>query len=96
MNNNPNTLNTVLTTINNTLNIANKALPLYKETKPMFKTMKNTYTTIKNNKSDIKNILKILKVKNEIKKENINNNNIIEYKEIKTLNESINNPTFFI
>lgn len=94
MNNDPTTINKILTGINNTLSIANKAIPLYKETKPLIKNINKTYTNIKNNKSDLSNLLKLMKLKNNIKKENTINvsPNLIN----KDNYNNINNPTFFI
>ena len=100
MNNDPTTLTKILSSINNTLNIANKAMPLYKEAKPIFKTINNTYKNIKTNKTDLSSMIKLMKLKNTIKKDMSNNSisipddipNIIT----KDTYNSINNPTFFI
>ena len=99
MNNNPTTLTKILNGINNTLNIANKVVPLYKEAKPIFNTVTTTYKTLKENGKDIPKLIKLMKIKNELKKDmNFSTNNtLIENKLItnNTYNNS-NNPTFFI
>lgn len=101
MNNNPTTLTKVLSSINNTLSIANKAMPLYKEAKPIFKTINNTYKNIKSNKTDLSSMIKLMKLKNTIKKD-MNTNTIPNIEEnipttiSKDTYNSINNPTFFI
>lgn len=99
MNNNTSTISTILDGISKTLNIANKAVPLYKEAKPLLNNAKNVYTNIKNSKNDLGNMLKLMKLKNEMK----NNTNIIngsETKKISTIENNtysnINNPKFFI
>ena len=97
--NNGTSLSKLLNGINSTLNIANKAIPLYQQTKPMIKTVKQTYNTIKNNKNDLTNMIKLMKVKNAIKKDLNNKPNIIQ-QPTKTINNTtysnINNPKFFI
>lgn len=101
MNNDPSTLTKILSGINNTLNIANKAMPLYKEAKPIFKTINNTYKNIKTSNGDISSMIKLMKLKNTIKKDM--NNNTISHTTNNvptTINKdsynNINNPTFFI
>ena len=97
MNNNPNILNNILNGINSSLNIVNKAIPIYKEAKPIISTVSKTYKKVKDNGYDIKKMIKIMKLKNEIKKDiNTNNkqNTFIQSKPI--ANSSINNPKFFI
>lgn len=102
MNNSPNTLTKVLNGINSTLNIVNKAVPLYKETKPLIKGMKSTINTIKNSKNDLNNMIKLLKIKNEMSKNNnvpvLKNSNISNTQKIEQVNtyNKVNNPTFFI
>ena len=97
MNNNPTTLNTILNGISSTLNIANKVMPIYKEAKPLIQTVTKTYKNIKDNKNNLSNAIKLMKVKNTIKKE-INNN--LPTSDIKLINSNVynnkNNPTFFI
>ena len=99
MNNSGTSLSKFLNGINSTLNIANKAIPLYQQTKPMIKTVKQTYNTIKNNKNDLSNMIKLMKVKNAIKKD-MNNKIQTTSRPTKTINNStysnINNPKFFI
>jgi len=96
MYNTTSSLSKVLSGINNTLNIMNKAVPLYKEVCPVIKNINNTYKTIKNNKSNLTNTIKLLKIKNAIKKDL--NLKVIQNKENKKieLNNNLNNPTFFI
>ena len=100
MNNDPTTLTKILSSINNTLNIANKAMPLYKEAKPIFKTINNTYKNIKTNKTDLSSMIKLMKLKNTIKKDMSNNSISIQDDIHNTITKdtynSINNPTFFI
>lgn len=99
MNNNPGTFNKILNSINSTLNIANKVVPIYKEAKPIINTVTSTYKKVKDNGNDIKKVIKLMKFKNEIKKEqNINTNNFQNtYNQtITTNNSNINNPKFFI
>lgn len=99
MNNNPTTLTKILNGINNTLNIANKVVPLYKEAKPIFNTVTTTYKTIKENGKDIPKLIKLMKVKNELKKDiNINSNNSLKDNKLITNNfyNNTNNPTFFV
>ena len=101
MNNDPSTLTKILSGINNTLNIANKAMPLYKEAKPIFKSINNTYKNIKTNKTDLSSMIKLMKLKNTIKKDmNINTISNIEDDISTTITKdtynSVNNPTFFI
>lgn len=94
---NPTSLNKILNGINNTLNIANKVMPIYKEAKPIFQTVSSTYKNIKNNKNELSSILKLIKIKNELKKET----NLTTYnKETKLITKdtytNTNNPKFFI
>lgn len=100
MNNDPSTLTKILSGINNTLNIANKAMPLYKEAKPIFKTINSTYKNIKTNKTDLSSMIKLIKLKNTIKKDMRNNTISIPDNKSNTITKntynSINNPTFFI
>lgn len=99
MNNSGTSLSKILNGINSTLNIANKAIPIYQQTKPMIKTVKQTYNTIKNNKNDLSNMIKLMKVKNAIKKDMTNKNEVVS-QPTKTISNStysnINNPKFFI
>lgn len=92
MNNNSGTLNKILNGINNTLNIANKAIPIYNQSKPIINTAKETYKTIKNSSSDISKMIKLMKVKNQIKKDMNNKEPIMP----NTTYSNINNPKFFI
>ena len=85
------TLSKILKGINTTLNIANKAMPIYKEAKPILNTIKNTYSNLKNNKNDINKMIKLLKLKNQLKQDT-KINNIIKTQN----NKTINNPNFFI
>lgn len=94
--NNTTGLTKILNGINTTLNIANKAIPIYNQAKPIFKTVNKTYKTIKNNKNDLTNMIKLMKVKNQIKKDMNNNTNIQNTKLIKDNYSNLNNPTFFI
>ena len=99
MNNSSTSLSKILNGINSTLNIANKAIPIYQQTKPMIKTVKQTYNTIKNNKNDLSNMIKLMKVKNAIKKDMSNKTNVIQQPTKQTTNSTysnINNPKFFI
>lgn len=101
-----NSLTKFLNGINSTLNIANKAIPLFKETKPMINTVKQTYNTLKTSKTDLNNMLKLLKVKNQLKKDMkepsnkiINNFPLINNNQktiTNTTYSNINNPKFFI
>ena len=101
MNNDPTTSTKILSSINNTLNIANKAMPLYKEAKPIFKTINSTYKNIKTNKTDLSSMIKLMKLKNTIKKD-MNTNTISNIEDnisttiTKDTYNSVNNPTFFI
>ena len=99
MNNSGTSLSKILNGINSTLNIANKAIPIYQQTKPMIKTVKQTYDTIKNNKNDLSNMIKLMKIKNAIKKDMVNKNEAIS-QPTRTISNStysnINNPKFFI
>lgn len=93
MNNSFSSFSKILNGINSTLNIVNKAVPLYKEVSPMISTVNKTYKNIKNNKTNISNTIKLLKLKNTIKKDitpkiNTQPNNKIQ--------NNINNPKFFI
>ena len=74
MNNNPSILNNVLNGINSTLNIVNKAIPIYKEAKPIINTVTKTYKKVKDNGKEIPNLIKLMKLKNEIKKDTNANN----------------------
>ena len=99
MNENPTTLSRILYGINHTLNIANKALPVYVQAKPLVKKGYDTYNNLKNNKDSFKNTIKLLKVKNQIKKDMakpipISNINIIS--KTKSNYSNTNNPKFFI
>ena len=99
MNENPTTLSRILYGINHTLNIANKALPVYVQAKPLVKKGYDTYNNLKNNKDSFKNTIKLLKVKNQIKKDMakpipISNINITSKK--KNNYSNTNNPKFFI
>ena len=99
MNNSSTSLSKILNGINSTLNIANKAIPLYQQTKPMIKTVKHTYNTLKNNKIDLSNMIKLIKVKNAIKKDMTNKNEVIQQPTKIITNSTysnINNPKFFI
>lgn len=96
MNNNPGIFNNILNGINSTLNIVNKAIPIYKEAKPIISTVTNTYKKVKNNGADLKKVIKLMKLKNEIKKDNSTNNIQNTFNLPKTTNQTINNPKFFI
>ena len=91
--NNTTTLTKFLNGINSTLNIMNKAVPLYKEVSPMIKNFNKTYKNIKNGKNELSNTIKLLKLKNKIKKDF---NNEYEPKTISKKNTNINSPQFFI
>ena len=84
----------ILNGITHTLNIANKAIPVYTQAKPLVKKGIDTYNNIKTNKTNISNLIKLNKVKNQIKKD-MNSKSIptfiSKHKDNKT-----NNPTFFI
>ena len=98
MNNSPTSISKILNSINTTLNIANKAIPLYNQAKPIVSTISKTYKTIKTNRKDIPQFIKLMKLKNQIKKD-MNNNSSIPNNELKQANiqyNKINNPTFFI
>ena len=95
--NNESTLTKFLNGINHSLNIANKAIPVYNQAKPLIKNVHNTYHNIKNNKDYLKNIIKLNKVKKQIKKDMNDTQstpNFISKNKIKYNN--INNPKFFI
>ena len=99
MNENPNTLSKILYGINHTLNIANKAIPVYAQAKPLVKKGYDTYNNIKNNKNNLSNTIKLLKIKNQIKKDMSNkipitNINITSKSKSKYSNTNI--PKFFI
>ena len=96
MNNNSGIFTNVLNGINSTLNIVNKAIPIYKEAKPIISTVTNTYKKVKNNGADLKKVIKLMKLKNEIKKDNSTNNIQNTFNLPKTTNQTINNPKFFI
>lgn len=93
MNNNTDTLSKILTGINNTLNIANKTIPIIKETKPIINGAKETLNNFKSTGNDIKKMYKLLKLKNQIKKDT-KNISITKPTNIKYTNT--NNPKFFI
>ena len=92
------TLDKLLNGINHTLNIANKALPVYNQAKPLVKKGFDTYNNIKTNGNNITNMVKLLKVKNQIKKD-MNKKNLsipnFHFKNKQNYN-NINNPKFFI
>jgi len=96
MNNNPGIFNNVLNGINSTLNIVNKAIPIYKEAKPIINTVTSTYKKVKDNGKEIPNLIKLMKLKNEIKKDVSTNNIQNTFNLPKTTNQTINNPKFFI
>lgn len=96
MNNNSSIFTNVLNGINSTLNIVNKAIPIYKEAKPIINTVTNTYKKVKNNGADLKKVIKLMKLKNKIKKDNSTNNIQNTFNLPKTTNQTINNPKFFI
>lgn len=96
MNNNPGILTNILNGINGTLNIVNKAIPIYKEAKPIINTVTSTYKKVKDNGNDIKKVIKLMKLKNELKKDISTNNNENTFNLPKTTNQTINNPKFFI
>lgn len=96
MNNNPGILTNVLNGLNSTLNIVNKAIPIYKEAKPIINTVTNTYKKVKNNGADLKKVIKLMKLKNEIKKDVSSTNIQNTFNLPKTTNQTINNPKFFI
>ena len=95
MNNYSGTLSKVLNGINNTLSIANKALPIVKEAKPLINTAKETLNTFKSTGTDIQKMFKVMKIKNQIKKD-MNNNIKIPPTKNQSTYTNINNPTFFI
>ena len=94
--NEENGITKILSGINHTLNIANKAIPVYTQAKPLVKKGIDTYNNIKNNKTNISNLIKLNKVKNQIKKDMINKNipNFISKTNKEKIN--VNNPKFFI
>lgn len=93
-------LTKILSGINNSLNIANKVVPLYKEAKPILNSINKTYKNIKTNKTDLSSMIKLMKLKNTIKKDmNNTSQNIINNTPTTITKDSyknINNPTFFI
>ena len=97
MNNNPRIITNVLNGINSTLNIVNKAIPIYKEAKPIINTVTKTYKKVKDNGKNIKKVIKLMKLKNEIKKDISTNNRENTFVQPKPItNSNINNPKFFI
>ena len=98
MNTNSSTLSKVLSGINNTLSIANKALPIVKEARPIINTAKETINTFKSTSTDLKKMYKLIKVKNQIKKDMTKNTAIkkVTSSNISSTYSNTNNPTFFI
>ena len=94
--NEENGITKILSGINHTLNIANKAIPVYTQAKPLVKKGIDTYNNIKNNNTSISNLIKLNKVKNQIKKDMINKNIPNFISKQNTKNNNINNPKFFI
>ena len=95
MNTNSSTLSKFLSGINNTLSIANKAIPIVKEAKPLINTAKETFNTFKTTGNDIQKMIKLRKLKNQIKKD-MNNNIKIPPSINKSNYSNTNNPKFFI
>ena len=93
-------LTKILSGINNSLNIANKVVPLYKEAKPILSSINKTYKNIKTNKTDLSSMIKLMKLKNTIKKDMNNASQNISNTTHTTITKdtykNINNPTFFI
>ena len=96
--NEENGITKILSGINHTLNIANKAIPVYTQAKPLVKKGIDTYNNIKNNNTSISNLIKLNKIKNQIKKDmNTKNISIPDFiSKQNTKNNNINNPKFFI
>lgn len=96
--NNSSGLSKILSGINTTLNIANKVVPIYNQAKPLVTNINKTYKTFKNTSKDIPQLIKLMKVKNQIKKDM--NTKPISFKTSLKSNSNtysnINNPTFFI
>ena len=92
MNYEENAISKILKGINHSLNIANKAIPVYNQAKPLVKKGIDTYNNIKSNNT-ILNTMKLLKVKNQIKKDM--KTNIPNFVTKKNYNNT-NNPNFFI
>lgn len=65
-----------------TLNLANQIIPLYQQISPMVKNARNSFSVISKS-----NLLKKDNVKKSV---NLNNNQIVQKKEL-----SLNNPVFF-
>lgn len=96
--NNSNGLSKILNGINTTLNIANKAIPIYNQAKPLVTNINKTYKTFKKTSKDIPQIIKLMKVKNKIKKDMTTKPS--SFKPAQKINtnsySNLNNPTFFI
>ena len=88
-------LTKILNGINHTLNIANKAIPVYNQAKPLVKKGIDTYSNIKNNNIKLSNIFKLMKIKNQVKKDMNTNVTIPNFKTKNTFSNT-NNPKFFI
>ena len=86
----------ILSGINHTLNIADKAIPVYTQAKPLVKKGIDTYNNIKNKNTSISNLIKLNKIKNQIKKDMINKNIPDFISKQNAKNNNINNPKFFI
>lgn len=94
--NNSTGLSKILSGINTTLNIANKVVPIYNQAKPLVTNINKTYKTFKNTSKDIPQLIKLMKVKKQIKKD-MSNNISLPKTNTNTKNYStINNPTFFV
>lgn len=91
--NNSYNLTKILNGINSTLNIANKAIPIYNQAKPLVSNLNKTYKTLKNNSKDIPQLIKLMKVKKQIKQD-MNNTPVTTPKARNYYNT--NNPKFFI
>lgn len=89
-----NSISKILTGINNTLNIANKAIPIYNQAKPIIGQASKTFKQLKYNRNDLSKIIKLMRVKNQIKGD-FSNKSITVNNSSKELS-NINNPTFFI
>ena len=89
------TLSKILNSVNYGLNVANRALPIYNQAKPLVKKGIDTYNNLKNTKPNIEKYFKLLKLKNNIKKD-FSNSTQNNSKLNKNTYNNANNPTFFI
>lgn len=96
--NNSSGLSKILSGINTTLNIANKVVPIYNQAKPLVTNINKTYKTLKNTSKELPQLIKLMKVKNQIKKDMNTKSTSFKHSLKSNSNNysNTNNPTFFI